>query len=242
MHLQKYFSLVSILLISILLVLIYPQRKLKVRKYDNLLSGEHKFLALSDMHNNGFMPFNKFKSVLHIEKPRAIFLLGDLIDRKLGYNNTFKLLDIIEAYGCAVFYVNGNHEVSAHDRDKLKKKLDSIGAICLEDRVYEFEGLAISGIGYSSISSHEADIYLVHNPVDALGSRHTGLYLAGHTHGGMVRFPFIRTVYVPAQKFFPKYDKGLYNLCKKDLIITSGLGNTFLPIRFMNPIEVIIIS
>lgn len=234
--------MILIIIIFIFFILVYPQRHLVIRRYSGNFDGQIKFLVLSDMHNNGFLPFERFKSILEAEKPDAIFLLGDMIDRKAGYKNTFRLLDIIVDYGSPIFYVNGNHEPHAYDKLKLWEKLDTIGAICLEDRLYEFKGLKLYGIKYKSKSNFEADIYLAHNPVDAVGSYHPGLYLSGHTHGGMVRFPFIGTFYVPGQKLFPKYDKGLYSLCKKDLIITSGIGNTFLPIRFMNPIEVLILS
>lgn len=226
----------------IFFIWLYPQRALKVRTYELLPKKGEKFLVFSDLHNNGLLPFSRLERIVKRESPSGIFLLGDLIDRGGGYKNTRRFLDILEASGVSLFYVHGNHERDAPDFWQLREQFDRIGAINLEGESMDFRGLRIHGIAYRSGASYLADIYLCHNPVDALKGDFPGLYLSGHTHGGMVRFPLIKTFYVPDQKFMPDYHKGLYELKDKKLLITSGIGNTFLPLRFLNPIELIIIK
>lgn len=230
-----------IFLIFIFIVWLYPQRHLRVRSYDILDKKGETFLMLSDFHNNGFFPFSSFKRMLNREKPTAIFLLGDLIDRKAGYQYTEKLLDIIKDQNLLVYFVRGNHEGTSVEKDRLWKDLISMGAKCLEGQSYRHEEHVLSGMGYREQAEFPADIYLCHNPTDALKGDFTGLYLAGHTHGGMLRFPFVGAFYVPDQDFFPEYQKGLYELEDRKLLVTSGSGNTFLPLRFLNPIEVVIV-
>ena len=51
------------------------------------------------------------------------------------------------------------------------------------------------------------------------------LFLSGHTHGGVIRFPWIGGLFAPTQGFFPQYDKGLFSLDERfTLIITAGLS------------------
>ncbi len=65
------------------------------------------------------------------------------------------------------------------------------------------------------------------------------LILSGHTHGGQVRLPIIGSIVVPGQGFFPKYDKGIYELENTTLYIDSGLGNSLLPpLRLFNRIQI----
>ena len=141
-----------------------------------------------------------------------------------------------------IYFVRGNHETTSILKDQLWRDLIRIGAICLEEISFRQGEYILSGMAYKRQAKCKADIYLCHNPMDALKGDFSGLYVAGHTHGGMVRFPFIGAIYVPDQDFFPEYQKGLYILGDRKLIITSGIGNTFLPLRFLNPIEIIILK
>lgn len=52
--------------------------------------------------------------------------------------------------------------------------------------------------------------------------------LAGHTHGGQIRFPLAGALYVPNQKLWPDYDQGNFIIEDSRLIISRGLGNSSL--------------
>jgi hypothetical protein len=64
------------------------------------------------------------------------------------------------------------------------------------------------------------------------------LFLAGHTHGGQIRLPFIGSLY-PIQ-----YAKGLYNVYGRTLYVSAGLGTAadIVRIRFNNPPEINLIQ
>lgn len=233
-------KIVFSIIVVMILLLLYNQKKIAIRRYDLLKKKGPRFLVLSDFHNNGLLPFGQFEKLLVEEAPDGILLLGDLIDRKAGKKHTERLLDVLKATGAPVFYVNGNHESAAPDASWLETKLQF--ATCLEENTVDFQGLKLAGLGFGGRSAVDADLILCHNPMDAIRSRTSGLFLAGHTHGGQVRFPFLGAFYVPGQKFFPKYTKGYYQLQDKELLITSGLGNTLAPLRLFNPVEVLIIE
>lgn len=69
------------------------------------------------------------------------------------------------------------------------------------------------------------------------------LVVSGHTHGGVVRLPFVGGLYAPMQGLFPEYDYGFYMLGEKmKMVITSGLsGYTFIP-RFLNFPEICVLN
>lgn len=69
------------------------------------------------------------------------------------------------------------------------------------------------------------------------------LVVSGHTHGGIVRLPFIGGLYSPMQGLFPEYDYGFYMLGEKmHLVITSGLsGYKFIP-RLLNLPEICVLN
>ena len=66
------------------------------------------------------------------------------------------------------------------------------------------------------------------------------LVVSGHTHGGQVRVPLMGGLYVGDQGYFPMYDKGLFDLNKIKILISSGLGSGKQKIpRFNNVPEVV---
>lgn len=68
------------------------------------------------------------------------------------------------------------------------------------------------------------------------------LILSGHTHGGMLRLPFIGGVVAPIQGLFPKVDYGEYTFYDTKMIVTSGLaGYEGIP-RIYNPSEICVVT
>lgn len=63
------------------------------------------------------------------------------------------------------------------------------------------------------------------------------IIFSGHTHGGQVRAPFIGALIAPGEGYFPDFDSGLYKYEESQIYVSSGLGNTFLPLRFLDPIS-----
>jgi predicted MPP superfamily phosphohydrolase len=83
------------------------------------------------------------------------------------------------------------------------------------------------------ISDRECRIVLAHNPdtADSDCSHRIDLMLAGHTHGGQVRVPFIPPLYNPINN--KNYVSGIVTSLRGfPMFISRGIGWTILPVRF----------
>lgn len=67
------------------------------------------------------------------------------------------------------------------------------------------------------------------------------LILAGHTHGGQVWLPLIGTPIVPSS-YGQKYSYGAVRENGIDMFVTTGVGTSILPIRFMMPPEIAVLE
>lgn len=77
---------------------------------------------------------------------------------------------------------------------------------------------------------------------EACKSWDVDLILSGHTHGGLVRLPFVGGLYAPIQEWFPNTDYGEYTFFGTRMIVTSGLsGYHGLP-RVFNPPEICVVT
>ncbi len=86
---------------------------------------------------------------------------------------------------------------------------------------------------YTILLSHRPELF------DTYVSSRMDLVLTGHTHGGQFRFPLMGGLIAPNQGFFPKYDAGLFTQGDTNMIISRGLGNSVVPLRFNNRPELI---
>lgn len=69
------------------------------------------------------------------------------------------------------------------------------------------------------------------------------LVLSGHTHGGLVRLPFIGGLFAPMQGWLPEYDRGYFRLGEHmQMLITSGLAGYGIIPRINNPPEIAVID
>lgn len=106
-----------------------------------------------------------------------------------------------------------------------------------EGEVYDFLCKFQDTDSYKIMMAHRPDSFIFG---DASQVWDVDLVVSGHTHGGQVRLPFVGGLYVGDQGFFPEYDKGLFDLNRMKILITSGLGagKEKLP-RFNNQPEVV---
>lgn len=83
-------------------------------------------------------------------------------------------------------------------------------------------------------------IAITHNPdIFPRLSPNISMVLAGHTHGGQVNFPIVNSPIIPSQ-YQDRYRYGLIHEDGHHLLVTSGTGNSILPVRFRVPPEVVI--
>ena len=93
----------------------------------------------------------------------------------------------------------------------------------------------------------EEDIFTVllsHRPelFEEYAKSGVNLVIAGHAHGGQFRLPFVGGLFAPNQGFFPRYDSGLYEKNNTKMVVSRGLGNSAVPIRFNNRPEIVVIE
>ena len=94
--------------------------------------------------------------------------------------------------------------------------------------------------GQILVLEHSPDIFHILNYWKTLNPD-LKLMLTGHTHGGQVWLPILGTPFIPSS-FGQKYAKGHVNEDGIDMFVTSGIGTSILPFRFMVPPEVAIVT
>jgi predicted MPP superfamily phosphohydrolase len=100
----------------------------------------------------------------------------------------------------------------------------------------KLNSLADDESSYTILLSHRPELF------ESYAHCNIDLVLSGHTHGGQFRLPFIGWLIAPDQGIFPKYDAGLFTNGSTNMIVSRGLGNSIIPIRFNNRPEVIVIE
>ena len=92
------------------------------------------------------------------------------------------------------------------------------------------------------VTPNKPIIVLTHSPdIFPELPQSVNLTLAGHTHGGQVYIPFIGRPIVPS-KYGQRYALGLKKEGAKQLFVSSGIGTSIIPVRFLTPPEVSFIS
>ena len=91
----------------------------------------------------------------------------------------------------------------------------------------------------SRVSGDEPVILLVHEPdIFPRVPERVSLTLAGHTHGGQVRLPFLWPRIVPS-KYGARFAYGHIVEQGRDMIVSGGLGTSFVPVRLGVPPEIV---
>jgi predicted MPP superfamily phosphohydrolase len=86
-------------------------------------------------------------------------------------------------------------------------------------------------------------ILLAHEPevADSVTPEHgISLQISGHSHGGQVRIPGVGPVFLPPMG--ERYDMGLYETPTHKVYTTRGIGMSHIPVRFMCPPEITLIT
>lgn len=195
-------------------------------------------------------------------------ILGEKDDLKMPLAEiTAGLSGLKSRYG--VLAILGNHDGWYCDRC-VREELTRVGYKVLEDEVAVIQKgdqhLRILGLPdqlkitdwqkFSDKSKqtlvatdHTGDlIVLEHSPdilpliTDKLSiSGDLKLILAAHTHGGQVWFPVFGSLIVPSS-YGQKYAYGHIRENNVDMYVTSGIGTSVLPFRFMMPPEIAVVT
>lgn len=232
----------------------------------------YRIAHISDLHNAEFGAGNTtLLQKISESAPDIIVITGDLVDMNhtnidiaLDFAESAVLI-------APVYYVTGNHEASLSQYNELKAGLESAGVVVLEDEtiLLEHNGSTLTLIGLSDpnftinhdvfeevpamvsakldeLIDHENayTILLSHRPelFETYVNCGVDLVLSGHAHGGQFRLPFIGGLVAPNQGLFPKYDAGLYTDGDTDMIVSRGIGNSIIQVRFNNRPEVVLVE
>ena len=220
-----------------------------------------RILLMSDLHNKLYNTHNTYilKKVQKL-KPDFIVFAGDLIDKRrpkpqIGFDFLNGLAKIAPTY-----YITGNHERTLGITQEIKDKIECVSVIDNSEMI--FENYALLGLeALYEDEDHAAaaemlktfenldtfKIVITHMPYYYYGDlkikdSKIDLMLCGHTHGGVARIPFYGAFYAPGEGFFPKYSRGMYKEKDTVMIVSGGLGNTFLPLRMFNFPQIISID
>ena len=95
---------------------------------------------------------------------------------------------------------------------------------------------------FGKCKNNEYHIFLAHNPdyFNDYATWGAKLTFSGHVHGGIMQVPFLGGVISPKLAIFPKYDKGLFEISNKYMILSGGLGNHTIKFRINNLPEIIL--
>ncbi len=231
-----------------------------------------RIAQISDLHNAEFGENNaELLKLLSESKPDIIVITGDLIDALRTDVGTALCFAQESVKIAPTYYVTGNHEAFSSQYDTLKAGLEAAGIIVLEDETVslEREGETIALLGlidpdftvngdmfdevsamvgtklgklvddenrYTILLSHRPELFETY--VDA----GIDLVISGHAHGGQFRLPFIGGLVAPNQGLFPKYDAGLYTDGRTDMVVSRGIGNSIIPLRFNNRPEIVLVE
>ena len=211
---------------------------------------------ISDFHSSGRMT-KKVIEKLKLAKPDIICITGDLMDSRDDTADV-ALAFVEEAVKIApCYFVTGNHEklISEELYTALLQGLQEKGVILLDDRAVFLQknGAEVILAGHFWGDTDEIDsisnfdgyrILLSHQPESFLDYAEAkyDLVLVGHAHGGQFRLPFLGGVYAPGQGFFPEYDAGIYSQNQTDMIVSRGIGNSTIPLRFNNRPEIVLVE
>ncbi len=245
-----------------LIIIIYIYIDISKYKIDNVtikstkISKDIRIVQISDFHCNRYINEDKLLREIKDIKSHIIVLTGDIIGRKdEDMNYVLNFVEKLLKINPNIFFVQGNHEVENLKGDKFIYQMNKLGVEILQNKNKEIningEIINICGINFyidnqyyeklmKNINAENYTIILSHSPTRLLPylTGKEDLILAGHTHGGQVRLPVIGAIIAPDQGYFPKYDKGLYKISDNTLLyIDSGLGNSVLPLRFLNRVQ-----
>lgn len=105
---------------------------------------------------------------------------------------------------------------------------------CFFGRGGSFDPAAFSWDGFDLAICHEPDLFT------NLAGQGLDLMLSGHTHGGQVRLPILGELILPY--LGREYPMGSYTRSGADLFVSRGLGTSKLPLRFLCPPEIALIT
>lgn len=216
-----------------------------------------RLVVVSDLHLGVYKGARFLKRVVEMVNslgPDVVFLPGDFVYRaKLP--GLFNGLKEVKA---PMYGVLGNHDIlprGEFEKAEIAEALAGVGVKLVDNEVASFvvdgKEVVLAGVGsemcgddrYEHLGglNGELVIGMAHNP-DSLAKgdfSKCDLVICGHTHGGQVRLPIVYKWAIPCSRDF---DKGLIKFGKGRALISSGIGETSLPLRLGVRPEIVVLT
>ena len=229
------------------------------------LSTPLKLVQLTDLHYGHFVTADWVRcwvKAANLERPDLIVITGDIIDRAVPaaeLEQIAGLLGQLEAR-LGVYAVLGNHDYFYRSPDVsvrgLQRRLEKRGIrVLVNENERVRNDLWLAGIddlwlgspnlGYTlrGVPSSVASVLLSHNPdILATVPPSVGLTLSGHTHGGQVRVPGLKTLY-NVSNYGERFQRGwVTGFQGATGYVSRGLGVGGLPLRMFCPAELVVLE
>jgi uncharacterized protein len=235
-------------------VLVEPYR-IEVTHFDiqGPVASPLKIAHLSDLHTRGIgRRERRLLAVLDEEKPDVILITGDTVARKNRYDGPKELYTRLRA-PLGVWVVRGNWENDSplhHERAfyqdagvhfLLNENAELRPGVWLIGFDDPYTGVAKIDVATAGVPSDAYKIALFHSPAffDRIAGQ-VNLCLAGHTHGGQVRLPFMDPLWLPRGS--GRFLAGWYQENGSQMYVSRGLGWSLLPVRFLARPEITFIT
>ncbi len=213
-----------------------------------------KIVQFSDLHYGTTIKEEELKNVINkINElnPDIIFFTGDLIDNSYKISEDEEKLITEELNklkpNIGFYAVRGNHDINDNFENIIKntniKLLNNqnkllyfnnsstpIMLIALDDNL---KGTQNIDNAFNFEDNDYYKILITHEPDDYEKlPKNVNLFLAGHSHLGQVRLPFIGSIY--NMEGAKKYKEEKYEIDETNLFISGGLGTTKIKYRFLD--------
>jgi len=210
-----------------------------------------KIVQISDLHIKRFGIRERetlfFINAIH---PDVLIISGDFYEKEENLKFLNEFLDRLNYKTYATLgnwdYWTGdtkplilslkNHgiDVLMNEHKVLSKGNDSINIIGVSDPYTEHDNIekATAGIyndNFTILIAHAPDITL------RLGKETFDLIICGHTHGGQINIPLIKSSWIPSKTDFVR---GMYLTKWGKLYVNRGIGVSTVPARFLCPPEI----
>jgi uncharacterized protein len=210
--------------------------------------GECRFVHFTDFHYKGDTEYaTEVVRTINELNPEFVCFTGDVVEQARFAPEALRFIQQIRA---PVYGSPGNHDYwSGVSFPEFERAFATTGgawlvdqSILLPNRDLELVGMALRGIHAFNPRQADRRILLMHYPAMA-GQLHEhtfDLILAGHSHGGQVRLPFIGPLIVPHG--VGPYNLGYYDTPGGPLYVNAGIGTYRIPIRLNCRPEITVVT
>src|SRR3954469_8800769 len=218
--------------------------------------------VLSDLHagvpHAGLAAIGRAGDELNAREPDVHLLLGDYLDASQKWRRPLapeRVADELARLRSpnGTIAVLGNHDWR-NSGDRMWRALEAVGITVLEDRAVNVGDFWVAGLAdlrhrrpdigeaLRDVPQDAPVLMLSHDPDLFPGvPNRVSLTLAGHTHGGQIAIPFLRRPMLPSY-YGERYARGHIVEHGRHLLVTTGVGTSGLPVRFLAPPEVYVLT